>query len=100
MGDGTQSKSHLYVDDCVEGLIAGTEEPKERVDVLNIGAENRVNVMDTADIVTEEMGLEDVEIRLTGGIDGGRGWRGDVKLMRLDMSRLRSYGWEPRLSSD
>jgi len=99
LGDGSQSKSYLYVDDCVEGLIAGAEKSTEEVDILNIGSEDRVNVLDIAKIITEEMGLEDVEIRLTGGVDGGRGWKGDVKLMQLDMSRLRSYGWEPRYSS-
>ena len=45
------------------------------------------------------MGLKDVEIQLTGGIDGGRGWKGDVKLMQLDMSRLESYGWKPKHTS-
>lgn len=99
LGDGSQSKSYLYVDDCVEGLIAGAEKSTEKVDILNIGSEDRVNVLDIAKVVIEEMGLEDVEIRLTGGVDGGRGWKGDVKLMQLDMSQLRSYGWEPRYSS-
>ena len=99
LGDGTQSKSYLYIDDCVEGLIAGTESSKEKVDILNIGSEDRVNVLDIAKIVTKEMGLEDVKIRLTGGVDGGRGWKGDVKLMQLDMSRLRTCGWEPRYTS-
>ena len=99
LGDGSQSKSYLYVDDCVQGLIIGTERSKERVDIMNVGSEDRVDVLDIAKIVSEEMGLEDVEIRLTGGVDGGRGWKGDVKLMQLDMSRLRSYGWEPRYSS-
>jgi UDP-glucose 4-epimerase len=55
--------------------------------------------MRIAEIVIEEMGLEDVEINLTGGIDGGRGWKGDVKLMQLDMSRLKSLGWSPSLGS-
>jgi UDP-glucose 4-epimerase len=99
LGDGSQSKSYLYVDDCVQGMIAGTESTKESVDILNIGSEDRVNVLDIAKIVTEEMGLKDVEIRLTGGVDGGRGWKGDVKLMQLDMSLLRSYGWKPNYSS-
>jgi UDP-glucose 4-epimerase len=100
LGDGSQSKSYLYVDDCVEGMALGTENATERVEILNIGSEDRVNVMKIAEIVVEEMGLEDIEIELTGGIDGGRGWKGDVKLMQLDMSRLKSLGWRPRMGSE
>jgi UDP-glucose 4-epimerase len=100
LGDGSQSKSYLYVDDCVEGMVLGAENVTERVEILNIGSEDRVNVMRIAEIVVEEMGLEGVEIELTGGIDGGRGWKGDVKLMQLDMSRLKSLGWRPRMGSE
>jgi len=100
LGDGSQSKSYLYVDDCVEGMALGAENAVERVEILNIGSEDRVNVMRIAEIVVEEMGLEGVEIKLTGGIDGGRGWKGDVKLMQLDMSRLKSLGWRPRMGSE
>jgi UDP-glucose 4-epimerase len=32
-------------------------------------------------------------------VDGGRGWKGDVKLMHLDISALKSKGWEPKMSS-
>ena len=99
LGDGTQSKSYLYIDDCVEGMILGVERTIGRVEILNIGSEDRVNVKTIAQIVIEEMGLEGVEILLTGGVDGGRGWKGDVKLMQLDMSRLKSLGWRPHLSS-
>jgi UDP-glucose 4-epimerase len=100
LGDGSQSKSYLYVDDCVEGMALGTENAAERVEILNIGSEDRVNVTRIAEIVVEEMGLEGVEIELTGGIDGGRGWKGDVKLMQLDMSKLKSLGWRPRMGSE
>jgi len=99
LGGGTQSKSYLYVDDCIEGMMLGAERAEGRVKVLNIGSEDRIDVGSIARIVIEEMGLSGVEIRLTGGVDGGRGWKGDVKLMQLDMSRLRSLGWRPRLSS-
>jgi len=99
LGDGSQSKSYLYVDDCVTGMVMGAEETDERVEILNIGSEDRVDVLTIAEIVIEEMGLEDVEIKLTGGVDGGRGWRGDVKLMQLDMSRLKTLGWRPKMGS-
>ena len=99
LGDGSQSKSYLYVSDCVEGMITGADRTDERVEILNIGSEDRVDVLTIAKIVVEEMGLGDVEIKLTGGVDGGRGWKGDVKLMQLDMSRLKALGWEPLFGS-
>ncbi len=99
LGDGTQSKSYLYVEDCIEGMIHGAETTNEDVEILNIGSEDRVTVLEIARIVIEEMGLEGTEIELTGGVDGGRGWKGDVKLMQLDMQRLKTLGWTPKRSS-
>jgi len=99
LGDGSQSKSYLHVDDCVNGLIVGTEKSEEKVDILNIGSEDRVSVLALADIVIDEMNIGDVEIKLTGGVDGGRGWKGDVKMMHLDVSKLKSLGWKPRYTS-
>lgn len=46
-----------------------------------------------AEIATTEMGYEGVQFRFTGSIDGGRGWKGDVKNMLLDVSKLKSLGW-------
>jgi UDP-glucose 4-epimerase len=99
LGDGTQSKSYLFVDDCITGMILGVVHTEATVEILNIGSEDRVSVLEIASIVIEEMGLKDVEVELTGGVDGGRGWKGDVKLMQLDMSRLRAFGWSPLFSS-
>ena len=100
LGDGTQSKSYLYVTDCVEGMFTGVERSSGRVEIFNIGSEDRVGVSAIAHIVIEEMGLSDVEVYYTGGVDGGRGWKGDVKLMQLDVSKLKSLGWRPRMGSE
>jgi len=99
LGDGTQTKSYLYVNDCVEGMLLGVEKSYYDVEIMNIGSEDRINVLRIGQIVIEEMGLDDVEISLTGGVDGGRGWKGDVKIMQLDMSRLKSLGWRPQKNS-
>jgi len=99
LGDGSQSKSYLYVDDCVRGMVLGAGKTSDRVEIFNIGSDDRVSVMEIAGIVIEEMGAEGCEVRLTGGIDGGRGWTGDVKMMLLDSSKLRSMGWAPRMNS-
>jgi len=53
-----------------------------------------------AEIVGEEMGLEGLGFRFTGGVDGGRGWKENVKTMRLSVERLGSLGWKPVLISE
>jgi UDP-glucose 4-epimerase len=35
----------------------------------------------------------------TGGVDGGRGWKGDVKLMRLNTEKAEQNGWKPKMNS-
>jgi UDP-glucose 4-epimerase len=100
LGDGTQTKSYLHISDCVDALLLGLEKSKERVEIYNVGSDDQVNVKTIAEIVVEEMGLKNVQLRLTGGVDGGRGWKGDVKNMLLDSGRLKSLGWNPRLNSE
>ena len=41
-----------------------------------------------------------VKFKFTGGVDGGRGWKGDVKVMLLDVSKLKSLGWKPKYNSE
>ena len=98
LGDGTQTKSYLYVDDCIEAMLLGLKS-NEPVAIFNMGSEDWVNVVDIARVVVKEMGLRDVQFRFTGGVDGGRGWKGDVKRMLLDVRRLKSLGWKPRYTS-
>jgi len=98
LGDGKQSKSYLHVDDCIEGFLRGAESGRQ-VAIYNMGSEDRVTVLEIADIVKKAAGCPDAKVILTGGVDGGRGWKGDVKFMQLDMSRLRSIGWIPKHNS-
>jgi UDP-glucose 4-epimerase len=65
-----------------------------------VGSEDQISVTKIAEIVAEEMGLRNVRFTYTGGVDGGRGWKGDVKNMLLDASRLRAEGWKPEYSSE
>jgi UDP-glucose 4-epimerase len=99
LGDGTQAKSYLYVDDCVEAILFGFMKSSHRVEAFNLGSEDQNSVNSIAQFVVEEMGLKNVTFRYTGGVDGGRGWKGDVKHMLLAVDRLKTLGWRPKLSS-
>jgi UDP-glucose 4-epimerase len=103
LGDGTQKKSYLHVDDCVSAILHLAHKflrSKDRVSIYNIGSLDQVSVGRIAQIVAEEMGLRDVEFVFTGGVDGGRGWRGDVKVMLLSAEKLLKTSWMPKYSSE
>tara|TARA_B100000315_G_scaffold213996_1_gene212262 strand:- start:571 stop:1035 length:465 start_codon:yes stop_codon:yes gene_type:complete len=99
LGDGTQTKSYLYIDDCIKGVMAGLDDLCHQIRIYNVGSNTRVDVLSLASAVVDAVGLEDVEIYTTGGVSGGRGWKGDVKKMQLDMTLLHSKGWRAKLSS-
>jgi len=46
------------------------------------------------------MRLKNVKFKFTGEVDGGRGWKGDVKNMLLDISKLKSLEWKPKCNSE
>ncbi len=99
LGDGTQTKSYLYINDCIDAMLLALEKATEQVEVFNVGSEDQINVKDIAQNIIEEMGLRNVKLTYTDGVDGGRGWKGDVKNMLLDISKLKAKGWKPKYSS-
>lgn len=99
LGDGTQIKSYLYIDDCISAILTAFRSMQGKVEVLNVGSEDQVIVREIAETVVEEMGLKDVHFCFTGGVDGGRGWVGDVKNMLLDVAKLKAKGWRPKYNS-
>jgi len=95
LGDGTQSKPYLHVDDLVESMlhIAGLD---GRHRVFNIGPDDDgASVRSIAEAVRDHLS-PDAEIAFG---TAPRGWVGDVSQMRYDISRLKATGWQARLSS-
>jgi len=101
LGDGTQRKSYLHVSDTVEGMLHLFNEflkEGKTYDVYNLGNDDWITVRKIAEIVSREMSLNP-EFYFTGGVDGGRGWKGDVKIMLLDIGKAKAKGWKPKLNS-
>jgi len=103
LGDGNQKKSYLYIDDCINAILHATRtflKNKHKVEIYNIGCNDQITVKRIAEIVAEEMHLLNVNFFFTGGVDGGRGWKGDVKNMRLSTKKLAKTGWRPKHNSE
>ena len=99
LGDGKQTKSFIHISDAINGIFSSLNNLQDKVEVFNLGSEDSVEIMDVAKIVCKNMGLNEIKINLTGGVDDGRGWKGDIKIAHLDISKLKNLGWRPKLSS-
>jgi nucleoside-diphosphate-sugar epimerase len=89
-GDGQQTRSFCYVDDCVEGIQrlmwSDCTEP------LNIGSTELVTVNQLAQRILDISGKPDLSLRHVEGPQGVRG-------RNSDNTRIRQVlGWEPRVS--
>lgn len=97
LGDGKQEKNYFLVEDCINGILHAFQHAREKpCDVFNLGTESTVNVKEIGRIVAEEMGLNGVRFRFSGG---SRGWPGDVPQVIYDVKKMKALGWEARCSS-
>ncbi|MBT9132987.1 MAG: UDP-glucose 4-epimerase [Firmicutes bacterium] len=97
LGDGTQEKPYIHVEDCVDGILYGFQHSNDKVNVFNLGSFSSTSVSTIAQILVEEMGLANVKFKYTGG---DRGWPGDVPQVRFDTARMEKLGWKPKYTSD
>jgi UDP-glucose 4-epimerase len=70
------------------------------VDYYNVSSPDQISVRRIAEILSQESGFEKIPLLFTGGVDGGRGWRGDVKEMQLAITKAKTLGWTPKISSE
>ena len=99
LGDGKQTKSFIHISDMTKGILQSMKKGENDVDIFNVGSEDGVEIINVAKIVCKNMKLPNIEIFTTGGIENGRGWKGDIKIAHLDISKLKNMGWQPKLSS-
>jgi nucleoside-diphosphate-sugar epimerase len=88
-GDGKQTRTFMYIDDCVEGLV--------RImacnyrDALNLGTDELVTIDQLVDLVCE---VASTRLKKRHNLQGAQGVRG----RNSDNTRLREVlGWEPSI---
>jgi GDP-D-mannose 3', 5'-epimerase len=88
-GDGLQTRSFLYVDECIEGVLRLMNSPFSGP--LNIGSEEMVTINQLAAMIMEIAGKQ-LEIRHIPGPLGVRGRNSDNTLI------AKTLGWKPSQS--
>jgi len=85
-GDGQQTRSFLYVDECVEGILRLMRSDFEGP--VNIGSDEMVTINQLVDITSKIAGKE-LSIKHVDGPTGVRGRNSDNKLIK------EKLGWSP-----
>ena len=98
LGDGSQSKSYIYVEDILDAVFLANDRCAARYDVFNVATDDYITVREIADLAVQVSGLapESVRYEFTGG---DRGWKGDVPVVRFNCRKIKSLGWKCHRSS-
>ncbi len=88
-GDGKQTRSFLYIADCLDATLLFMR--SNWTGPVNIGSEEMVSINELAKIIMEIAGVE-LEIKHVDGPQGVRGRTSDNRLIK------EKLGWEPKFS--
>jgi UDP-glucose 4-epimerase len=99
LGDGSQRKSYLYIQDCLAAMLHVTGRnlaatAPHRVAVFNLGAPEYCQVKDSIGWICEALNLQP-RLEFTGG---DRGWIGDNPFIFLDTKKITATGWRAELT--
>jgi nucleoside-diphosphate-sugar epimerase len=91
-GDGEQTRSFMYVDDCVEGLVRLMA--SDHVDALNLGTDRLISINELIDLVSRLAGKKLNKRHDLSKPQGVRGRNSDNTLLN------QVLGWEPSIGLD
>jgi UDP-glucose 4-epimerase len=99
LGDGSQSKSYVLVTDVVAavlGVVDAAGAPP--FSAHNVATGDYITVREIAELAIEVVGLDRSSVDVRFGT-ANRGWKGDVPVVRIDTTKIRSTGWSPTTGS-
>lgn len=98
MGDGSQFKSYLHVNELVEAmLLIRTMDFDQKLQVFNVGPENEDGIH-VKTIAEEVVWMVSPSASIEFGT-GNKGWVGDIPKFKYSINKIKKIGWNPSLNS-
>jgi nucleoside-diphosphate-sugar epimerase len=86
-GDGSQTRSFMYIDDCIHGIQAITD--SDILEPINLGSNELVTINQLVDIVEDIAGIK---LKRSYNLDAPKGVNG----RNSDNTKIQGYmNWEP-----
>ena len=94
LGDGSQKKSYLYVQDCIDAILFSIGKANDQINIFNLGTAEFITVNQSINIICDHLKLNP-SLKYSGG---DRGWIGDNPFIFLDCNKIFNLGIMPKLS--
>ena len=91
-GDGSETRSFCYVDDCVDGILTMYANGGHR-EIYHIGSDEEMTIRELASRIGAIVGV-DLDIR------PGEAPAGGTPRRCPDITKMRGLGWQPNVSVD
>ena len=89
-GDGTRTRSFMYIDDCLKGVQMITK--SDIIEPINLGSSELVTINQLVDIVEDIAGIK---VKRNHNLEAPQGVNG----RNSDNTKIKQYlGWEPSIS--
>ena len=95
LGDGSQEKPFIYIEDFLDGVEFVVNNAKEQYNLYLVGNDTTTSIKRMAEIVKNVVN-PNIDIEWTRNST----WQGDVKQYKYNIDKIKSIGWTPKCSSD
>jgi|694.fasta_scaffold21186_6 UDP-glucose 4-epimerase len=93
LGNGSQSKNYIYVDDLCEAIHMALKNKIKNIEIFNVSTKGRTNVKKIVQLIKKifkknfKTTYENKKI----------GWVGDVNKFSYKTDKIRNIGWKPKI---
>lgn len=91
LGDGSQIRDFLYVDDAVEAMIAIERDGRDG-EIYHAGSGRPTTIGQLAELIIRQADLTDIPI-----VPAGESWKGDIPKWYADTTKIGALGFAPKV---
>ena len=96
LGNGTQKKDFIFVNDCIEGILFAFRNSNEKINIFNLSSGTTMAINEVVKVILQQMDLKKINIAYNGG---NIGWAGDVPIVHYNINKIKKLGWSPKYNS-
>lgn len=99
LGNGHQTKSYLNVHDCIDAILKchnKMDTQQKSCNIYNVSNSDSISVNQVIQSIAQGMRIKHFDVIYKKYDKKGAGWKGDITIAKLDISKIKRIGWSPR----